>query len=859
MWRLTLAQMRRNLGRLAAAGVAITLGAAFVAATLLASGVISATTVGSLTAEYADADLILTGDLTRASADTVALVPGITAALPLVEAYVQVTGPDGSASLPARAVAPVPELDAVALVAGAAPVGPGEIALTDADAERLGVGLGDPVAVKVDGWTESGSTTLAAPDLTVVGLLDADSLALFASGAVRAHPDVIEEWAVHQSGEADPWVYTVLATVDPGADLATVRDATDAAFTGDVSVRTQQEEAEARLAEITGETRVLTGLVLAFAAVALFVAALVIANTFQVIVAQRTRTLALLRCVGATKAQLRRSVLLEAGLLGAVSSAIGVVLGIVLVQVLLVVLANVDTGVPLPTTVPLTASVVIVPILVGLTVTVLAALTPARAATRVSPLAALQPVGASGLGDRGGRARAWISGLLMVGGAAGLVLGVIVSERVDVVPGLLIGILGGAGSFVGVLVGAVFWVPRIVGWIGALITRLAGGGGRGVAAKLATANAIRNPRRTAATSAALFIGVTLVAMMATGAATAREAFTATLDDTFPVDVEVRDWASAPGEPGMDNLVADLGAVAGVATTVPFALLPVESTSGPSLEVYVVEPDAAAAVVNSVRLIEDLEAGTMVLGSSVAAEQGVEAGGEITVGLGEWLPADVLARGSEVTFEVAVVPGGGYFAALTPADAARVTPDLATGGAWISIAGDATPRVVVEDLQSLVTGGSRESIAVTGLVVERAFFDEVVDTLLAVVLGLLAVSVVIALVGVSNTLSLSVLERRRESATLRAIGLTKARLRASLATEGVLVSVVGALVGSVLGTLYGWAGVLAMIGGMTEVPLTVAWRDLGIVLAIALAAGLVASVIPARAAVRTPPVVALAVE
>src|SRR5690606_32659208 len=110
-------------------------------------------------------------------------------------------------------------------------------------------------------------------------------------------------------------------------------------------------------------------------------------------------------------------------------------------------------------------------------------------------------------------------------------------------------------------------------------------------------------------------------------------------------------------------------------------------------------------------------------------------------------------------------------------------------------------LVVEDLQNLATA-TDDAIGVTGIAVERSFFDQVIDTLLAIVVGLLAVSVVIALVGVSNTLSLSVLERRRESATLRAIGLTRGGLRSALAAEGVLVALVGAVVGAVLGTLYG---------------------------------------------------------
>lgn len=860
MWRLTLAQMRRTLGRLVAAGIAISLGTAFVAATLLASGIINRTTVDSLTAGYAQADLITTGYLAPGTAETLAAVPGVADVAPVYEVYVRVVGPEGATALIANAVAPVPELEPVGVVSGAMPTGPGEIALTAPDAERLGVALGEPVTVAVDRWGETpeGEEAALEAPLTVVGLLDSDSLALFGQGTVRVDPRDLATWSVHQTGEDEASYWTVLATVDPGADVAQVRQTAIEALPAEVTVNTKEAAAEARLAEITGETQVLTGVVMGFAAISLLVAALVIANTFQVIVAQRTRTLALLRCVGATKAQLRRSVLFEAAVLGLAASALGVVLGIALVQGLLLGLTNVETGVPLPTTVSVSVGAVVVPILVGLAVTTLAAMTPARAATRVSPLAALQPVGAARLTERAGRFRAWAAGVLTVGGALGLVGGVLLAREVDLLIGLLLGVLGGAASFVGVLVGAVFWVPRAVAVAGALLSRLTGGPGRAssVPARLAAANSVRNPRRTAATSAALFIGVTLVAMMSTGAATAREAFTATLDESYPVDVDVRSWSYAPGETGLpDAFFEDVAAVSGVSEVAAYTLAPAQIGSE-SVEAVVVDPVEAARVVNAPEMFADLADGTAVFGNRAAERFGVVAGEEVVLQLADWATGGTPGEGATVV--VAVVAGGSETVFLTPADAARVTPDLAPAGAFVAIDGGADPRLVVEDLQDLATA-SGDAIGVTGLAVEREFFDQVVDTLLAVVVGLLAVSVVIALVGVSNTLSLSVLERRRESATLRAIGLTRNRLRASLAAEGVLVALVGAVVGGVLGTLYGWAGVRTVIGGMAEVPWTVAWRDLGLVLLVAVGAGLLASVAPARTAVRTSPVVALAVD
>ena len=153
----------------------------------------------------------------------------------------------------------------------------------------------------------------------------------------------------------------------------------------------------------------------------------------------------------------------------------------------------------------------------------------------------------------------------------------------------------------------------------------------------------------------------------------------------------------------------------------------------------------------------------------------------------------------------------------------------------------------------------ESVIIESPVSMRVQYEQAIDTLLAIVVALLGVAVLIALVGVANTLSLSVIERRRESATLRAIGLTRRRLRFSLAAEGVLIAGVGAVLGAVIGVLYGWAGAAVVFGGLGSVELAMPWRDLGIILVVALGAGLLASVQPARSAVRTSPVAALAVD
>jgi putative ABC transport system permease protein len=195
---------------------------------------------------------------------------------------------------------------------------------------------------------------------------------------------------------------------------------------------------------------------------------------------------------------------------------------------------------------------------------------------------------------------------------------------------------------------------------------------------------------------------------------------------------------------------------------------------------------------------------------------------------------------------------------TSAVFARIDPHAVPDTAWLAFDDQADAADTLAAVQDTVATED-SSIGVVGPAAQHASMEKVVDTILAIVLGLLAVAVVIALVGVANTLSLSVLERRRESATLRAIGLTRGQLRWMLAQEGMLIAGVGAVVGIVLGVFYGWAGAAAALGAFGPSPLVVPWATLGIVLVVALAAGLVASVLPGRSAARTPPVAALAVE
>ncbi|GIG25964.1 ABC transporter permease [Cellulomonas denverensis] len=902
MFRLTLAQMRRSIGRLTAAGIAVLIGTAFVAATLLAGDAIRAISTDSITASFGQADLVAKAGvpLTDDQLHDLRAVPGVAAVDPMVQAYgIELRKGDTGVS---QVVIPVPsstQLQSQVVTDGALPTTDGQISLPEETADRLGVGVGDTVTVHYWGWSTAaadategtdpaagteatagagdGATedddassvpeVLSVPreaEATVVALTD-DPNSAWASvgGAAEAtlHDTLVwgssteyaEDGAPVLAESSTTWL--TLALRDD-ADQAQVReDVLRILEEGDLAagtspnsgVYTREEAAELSLGSDGGVGPIMA-VVLSFAAIALVVAGLVIANTFQVLVAQRTRTLALLRCVGAVRSQIRRSVLLEAAILGLVSSVAGLLVGTGLVQITLWVLGRTDLPFPVPSSVHLTALSLLVPLVVGVLVTVLAALTPARVATRVAPIAALRPVDAPAVRSRAGRVRLVLALLLIIGGVAMLGGGVAIVVITQQLAGLGLSILGGAVSFIGLLVSATFWMPKVVAGVGNLVGRL------GMPARLAAANTGRNPARTAATSTALLIGVTLVAMMSTGAVTARTTLDHELDNRYPVDLTVGGAVSftEQGETEYTALPAGavdrIAAVDGVRTVAglpsqDLTLTPSGSTDELMYQTLALSTEQAADLVRDPDLAAAIADDTVVIPQALAQNM-VEDGDTVTLGSG----------GTSVQRTAKVLPLDDWTMLITPSTAGELGFSTEPAVAWIGLDDVYNSGDAVQDIQSLYPDSA---LPVTGAAVERATYQRAIDTVLAVVIGLLAVAVVIALVGVTNTLSLSVIERRRESATLRALGLTRRQLRASLAIEGALIAGVGAVVGTLLGLVYGWAGVASVLSVVGTVNLAVPWSDLGLVLGIALAAGVLASVVPSRSAARTPPVAALA--
>ncbi|MGG5171584.1 FtsX-like permease family protein [Pseudarthrobacter sp. J1738] len=841
MLQIALSQLRSNARRFIAVGLAIMLAVAFLATTLMVNASTKASLTASIGESYRKASLVVTPSSSTPLPDpTVAAalaVPGIEAAYGQQQLATEMvldgaaTSTSGTVLAMVRNAAP-PGLESARLASGSMPRGGAEIAVDAKTASRYGIALGSTVHLRQKGI----DSTLA---VKVTGTLkpQADPFSAGASSVVAAQT-VLNTIA---NGIAVP-----ISTLQVQAAAETVSDSVRGPLTAALAkagaagaaITTPEQLAINQVKAMSGGEDQLTIILLAFAVVAMVVAALVVSNTFSVLIAQRTRELALLRCLGAQKNQIRASVLVEATVVGLISSILGVLAGTGLMAAL-IAWAKTDPERSFAT-LAVPPSAVIAGLATGTLMAVMAALIPARAATAVAPLAALRPADAPSIGNRAGRFRLGLGILLLVIGVPLLVFGAVMNT-------LLIALPGGIFSFLGILLCSTLIVPRLVSAVGVLVRPT------GVPGRLAALNSIRNPGRTTSTATALLIGVTLVTMMMSGAASSREAFSSVLSQNYPVDMAVQPSGKAYTTAQADA-VAKLDGVASVGVVHGAG---VGTQAGAQFRVWSMSDADAAAVLRDKTLV--VAAGTILLPEGSAPD-----------------PVVVEGPGGSVTLKAVVLKSRQIDPMIQASDAAKIASTGTGAGVppvkaepsaiaetanksmlWLELS-DSLSTDQMREVQSSVASTLKVSDSlVSGAALERATFNQIIDVLLLVVTALLAVAVVIALIGVANTLSLSVLERTRENSLLRALGLTRGQLRAMLALEGVLIAGVAALLGTVLGVTFGWLGAKSALGALGAVPLMIPVWQLLAVIGVALGAALLASVIPARRASRLSPVAGLA--
>ncbi|MEE2528769.1 ABC transporter permease [Pseudarthrobacter sp. J75] len=830
MLRVALSQFTAHSRRFIAVGLAVMLAVAFLSTTLMVNASTSASLGASLGESYKKADLVIVPDggrLDQGVLDAITGTAGVgsTYGSQRIPATFTANGEEVMGLV--RNLAPE-SLESAVLTEGTYPGTPSDIAIDATTAQRLGIKTGATLQLQaLDGPT--------SVSLHVTGLLrpSADPFSAALPQLLALSP------TVGTLAAGDTSLDSIQVSALPGTNTGQLKDALAASIgtTGqsDATVRTADEQVTYQVASMTGGQDQLTGILLAFAAVALVVSGLVVSNTFAVLVAQRTRELALLRCLGAGRNQVRNSVLAEALVVGFVSSVLGVLAGTGLMAGLVSWAAAQPDRQFATLAVP--PSAIISGLLAGVLLTVAAAYVPARAATAVAPLAALRPADDASLGNTKGKLRLVLGLAALVVGAPLLVFGAVQGQ-------LVIGFAGGLLSFLGVLMCSTLFIPRLVSLVGKLAAPA------GVPGRLAALNSVRNPGRTSVTAAALLIGVTLVTLMMSGAASSRTAFDQMLAKNYPVDLAVSlpsAGTSTEGTPSSGLTVEQRDAVRAIPGVSQAELLPVVGqldVGGTSTPVYAIPAASAAALLRDQSLA--VEPGKIYLPEDSATGPATVKGSKAALDL------------EAVVLETRSLPP--FVSTETAQPLMAGTATTAGDALWISL-GEADKNLSGDDIRNIQASvaqalGVPES-AVSGAALERATFNEIIDVLLLVVTGLLAVAVVIALIGVANTLSLSVLERTRENSLLRALGLTRGQLRAMLALEAVLVAGVAALMGAALGSMYGWLGAMSALGSVATVSPSIPWLQLLAVLAVAVVAGLLASVVPARRAARLSPVEGLA--
>lgn len=838
MWTVTLRGLTAYKLRLALTALAIVLGVGFVAGTYVLTDTIDRTftdlfeqttkgvdvairTKDSFSSQGYEQRAPLPASLRDRIKET---VPGVKEAEGSVGGYAQFVGKDGkpvtTGGAPTLGVslASVPELQAGAtLREGSRPTGPSQVAVDAHTAKKQGFRVNDRVKILFQG--EPAEFTISG----ILGFGQADNLA----GATLAGFDLATAQRVlNREGLYDE----IDVVAAPGASPEALRDRIQATIDPAYEVLTGKELAEDTAKAVGQFTKFINYALLAFAFVALFVGSFIIVNTFSIILAQRTRELALLRCVGAGRRQLLTMVLTEALIVGVLASVVGFGLGVLVAMGLRAVFAAI--GVDLPTTtLVIQPRTIIVAMVVGVVVTVLASLMPALKATRVPPVAALQEEAVAA--PTGVSWRRVASGSLVT--AVGLAL-------------LFVGLFAGQGNrLVNVATGAVV-IFLGVGLLSPLVARplarLLGwpfAHWAGQPGKLARENAMRSPRRTASTAAALMIGLALVSFVTIFAASLKASVTKILDQAVAADYILSGPANS-GQGFSAEVVKRLGEQPEVESAAGIRL-GVFKMDGTTQQLFGVDPLAYNKTVRTDTTrgnLADMSGGGVAVRSDVAKQHGWAVGDTIAM---QFPLGGVTQERIRAIYKDNQL-NGPYLMALT--DYERLYPDqldiIALVKARPGVSPDASraavdrvvvdfPNVQIKDQAEYKTEQTKQ-----------------INQVLVLFYLLLALAVVIAFIGIINTLALSVLERIRELGLLRAVGMTRRQLRSMIRWEAVIIAVLGAVLGLVVGAFFGWAMVRALRGqGITEFQVPVSTL-LGFVLAAALAS-MLAAIFPARRAAK----------
>lgn len=841
VWKTSMRNFFAHKGRMALSAVAVLLSVAFVCGTLVFTDTMNTTFDKLFAATSAD----------------VTVSPKT--------AKVDDTPENGKPqSLPASLIAQVEKADGVKKAEGA--VSSSSVTVVDSHNKNMGSDTGAPTLA--GNWTSNDLRSMEitsghAPRGSTEVMVDADTAdkhdlkigdelrTIAVTGDIKARISGIATFKVTNPGAAvvyldtataqqkllgSPDVFTQISiTAEPGVSDAQLKQDVTAALDGSAAykVQTQKEAAEANKDSMGSFLDVMKYAMLGFAGIAFLVGIFLIVNTFSMLVAQRTREIGLMRAIGSSRKQVNRSVLLEAVLLGIVGSILGVAAGVGLAVGLMKVMGAI--GMELSTgdlTVAWTTPAV--GLALGIIVTVLAAYVPARRAGKVSPMAALRDAGTPA-DAKSGRVRAGIGLVLTGAGAAALWATTRADEASDGSAFLGLGVVL---TLLGFIVIGPLLAGVVVRALSVVVLRFFGPVGR-----LAERNALRNPRRTGATGAALMIGLALVACLSVVGSSMVASATDELDKSVGADFIVQ---SSSGQLIVPQAAKALESAPGIEHVTHYKSIPAKLT-GP--DGTTTDEDVTAA---DPTYPQDLRRETvagdlakaygkdaMSVGNDYATAHGIKVGDTIGVAFkaGDTAKLKVAA----ITSDDTTVDQGAMYLNTTTAEKYVPADKMPKNVIMFAKAQDGKEKEAYAALKSSLV--QYPQYKVQNQADFKQDLKDQIGQLLNIVYGLLALAIIVAVLGVVNTLALSVVERTREIGLMRAIGLSRRQLRRMIRLESVVIALFGALLGLGLGMGWGTSAqkLLALEGlGVLEIP----WPTIITVFVASAFVGLFAALVPA---------------
>ncbi|MGQ4537004.1 ABC transporter permease [Dermabacteraceae bacterium P7074] len=812
MSRIEITPLRRHL----AAIVTIMLASAFATAMILGGNVMRAYTENFLQGTTPDADIVFS----LPEQELGQLPPGaISESWPYKLAYINLGKKHEDTDL---LLVPTPQGRALPkVVEGSLPHASGEIALTTDAAAQANVKMGE--TLKTD----------AVIPLRVTGIVRPFTGSSSSPTAVTVPATLNEIGSVSNI----PNSYYGITKLPPKEAVAKLSKVPNVEY-----VKTLEDHLENQREMFSGFFAAINAIGLVFTGIAVVTGIVVVGNTFAVTVAQQIRSLAMLRLVGASRGRVRRIILRDSLFVGLIGSLLGAAIANLLAYGLIVAFQE---NLRIEYSAVVSPLALALPFLLGLGMALFGGLIPARAATKVTPLEALRPREAtSGFG--GGKLRAAFTLLMLISGIALIGYGYYLVTRENALENSLLlpvgfATLGGALMFVGSVIGTIFLIRPVAALLGALLPRTGA-----LSLRIAVKNLARHPRRSAATVSAVLIASLIMVTLAVGAATATASLEGQVETKRPFDVIAR------GD-NVANLRKSFDSLADTRASATFPAGDIEITKNvQTMTIFGASPEQLRHTTNLDTVADVIADNTVVLGADRAESFKVKDG----------QVSDLPGKSGTVklTFKVA---GDSNYSFTTPKTLESLELTRPEQVLIVSLNPLEQRQLKRKEIQKKVDKWAAENSTSVRTIelpfTEKANYQETINNVLLVAIVLLGAAITVAIVGVANTLSLSVVERTGENALLRALGTSRRQIRAILAWEGILLSVLGAGLGCLLGSALGVAGVSVLLSAVVKIVPTLPYAQLASLLVCAVLAGLIASVIPGWRASQAQPATALANE